>query len=97
VTSYKAFEWDESKNALNIAKHGVSFETASQKFEGPVYTAIDARFDYGERRFVSVGIVGNVVVLVVVHTDRDGHTRLISARTASRKERQKYYDEIQKS
>ena len=96
MTPDGAFEWDESKNALNIAKHGVSVETASQIFKGPVYTATDERIDYGERRFVSVGAVENVVVLVVVHTDRDGHTRLISARTASRKERQKYYDEIQK-
>ena len=88
------FEWDEAKNNANIEKHRVSFETALRIFEGPVLTWFDDREDYGEDRFISIGAVDDIVVLVVAHTDREGVTRLISARPASRRERQKYYEQI---
>ena len=87
------FEWDEAKNQANIRKHGVSFETARRIFDGPVLTWVDERMDYGEVRHVSIGKVGNAVV-VVAHTDRDGRMRLISARPASRKERQAYHERV---
>ena len=87
------FEWDEAKNQANIRKHGVSFETARRTFDGPVLTWVDERMDYGEVRHVSIGKVGNAVV-VVAHTDRDGRMRLISARPASRKERQAYHERV---
>lgn len=89
------FEWDDAKNQVNIRKHGVSFETAKRIFEGPVYTCLDDRDDYGEERFISIGMVDGIAVLVVVHTDREGRVRLISARPASNKERQRYYEQIQ--
>ena len=44
------FEWDEDKNAANIAKHGVSFQRASRIFENRVLTVVDGRADYGEVR-----------------------------------------------
>ena len=88
-----SFEWDEAKNQANIRKHGVSFETARRTFDGPVLTWVDERMDYGEVRHVSIGKVGNAVV-VVAHTDRDGRMRLISARPASRKERQAYHERV---
>lgn len=84
------FEWDDDKNRKNIEKHGVSFEVASRIFENRTVTFIDTRFEYGELREVSLGIVSGIVVLTVVHTDRDGKTRIISARRADRKERQRY-------
>lgn len=84
------FEWDGEKNLQNIAKHGVSFDTASRIFDGIVLTAEDRRFDYGETRLISIGAVEGIVVLTVAHTDRDGRIRLISARPASRKERNRY-------
>ena len=87
------FEWDEAKNQANIRKHGVSFETARRTFDGPVLTWVDERMDYGGVRHVSIGKVGNAVV-VVAHTDRDGRMRLISARPASRKERQAYHERV---
>ena len=64
------FEWDEAKNRQNIAKHGVSFKDAIKIFEGFTFDAHDGRFDYGEERTISIGMAGNVAVLVVVHTDR---------------------------
>lgn len=44
------FEWDDLKNRANVAKHGISFETASGIFEGPFITAQDTRGAYGEAR-----------------------------------------------
>jgi len=86
------FEWDESKNQSNIAKHDLSFEKAIAIFRNPVLTRIDDREDYGEIREISTGEVNGSVVLVVVHTDRDNITRIISARLASKTERKDYYD-----
>ena len=89
------FDWDETKNARNIAKHGISFEMARRIFDGPVLTAIDQRADYGERREVSIGKIDGVAILAVVHTDRLGRVRIISARPASRRERNRYEQTIQ--
>lgn len=90
------FEWDEAKNKQNIKKHGVSFKTACRIFEGPVLTLIDDRYDYGEVREISIGVVDKIAVLTVVHTDRNGAKRLISARLARRDERKKYETTLQK-
>lgn len=88
------FEWDEEKNRTNIEKHGISFEQACRIFEGVTLTAIDDRFEYGEVREISLGMVDGIVVLSVVHTDRNGNTRIISARQANRKERKQYEEAI---
>ena len=88
------FEWDEAKNQANVRKHGVTFETASRIFETPVLTLRDRRKDYGEARYVSIGQLRGGALVVVAHTDRAGRTRLISARPASRRERQVYYEKI---
>ena len=90
------FEWDEDKNQGNIAKHGIGFERASRIFQGPTLDWIDDRDDYGEERIVSIGMIEGVLVLVVVHTDREGVTRIISARPAKRPERKRYDEEIRK-
>jgi len=84
------FEWDDDKNRINIAKHGIGFETARLIFDGPTVDRLDDRKDYGEERIISVGMVKDVLILVVVHTNRDGITRLISARPAKRSERSWY-------
>jgi uncharacterized DUF497 family protein len=84
------FEWDEEKNLANRRKHGISFEEASTIFERPVLSLEDEGHD-GEVRERSYGLVGGVVVVCVVHTDRDGLTRIISARKATRNER-KHFD-----
>lgn len=92
-----AFEWDDEKNQSNIEKHGIQFEDAQKIFDGPVLTQMDDRNDYGEVRETSLGQLNGMVVLMVVHTDREGITRLISARKATRKERQRYEEAIQQS
>jgi uncharacterized DUF497 family protein len=90
------FEWSEDKNATNIAKHGIGFERASRIFEGPVLTEVDDRADYGEIREVSIGAIERVLFLTVVHTDRSGLIRMISARRANRAERRRYDEAIRK-
>ncbi len=87
------FEWDEEKNLANVVKHGVSFEAAIGIFDGPVVEAIDDRFEYGERRVITVGIAQGRV-LVVVSTMRGEARRIISVRIASRNERQQYYRKV---
>ena len=88
-----AFEWDPDKNQANIEKHGVPFEVAKRIFDGTVVRWLDTRKDYGEDRYIGIGKVVNAS-LVVVYTDRGGNIRLISARPASRKEREKYSVQI---
>jgi uncharacterized protein len=90
------FEWDENKNKGNITKHGIDFQQAKQIFEDPnLLTYEDTRFSYGEAREISIGQLllttqSKIIIAVVVHTDRGGKIRLISARKASKQERIEY-------
>ena len=89
-----AFEWDEQKSAANVAKHGISFEEARLIFDGVVLSWTDDRADYGEIREISIGLIRELVAVTVVHTDRNGKTRIISARLANRNERRLYHEHI---
>lgn len=89
------FEWDAHKSAINRAKHGIDFEEAALIFDGPVFTRTDDRFDYGERRQISIGAISGLVVVAVVHTDRNGAIRIISARLANRRERKLYHEHLE--
>jgi uncharacterized DUF497 family protein len=85
------FEWDPDKAAANLGKHGVSFEEASTAFGDPLSTTIhDPSHSEEEDRFVLIGTTHVGRLVVVVHTDRDGAVRLISARLASPRERRTY-------
>ncbi|MBN1959774.1 MAG: BrnT family toxin [Deltaproteobacteria bacterium] len=91
------FVWDEEKSRLNVLKHGVSFELAIEVFQDPrCLTKIDERFDYGEQRWVTTGLVRGIVILLVVYTEQSENEeeidviRIISARRASRQEREAY-------
>ncbi len=79
------FVWDEEKNRQNIAKHGVSFEQAKRIFDGFTVDRIDDRFIYDEIRVFSLGMVGYATILAMIHTDRQGIIRIISARRADRR------------
>lgn len=91
------YEWDEAKNQTNIAKHGISFDLAARIFDGFTVEAEDTRVDYGETRLVSIGCVDGIAVLVVVHTDRHGTCRIISARQANTQERARYDTALQET
>lgn len=85
------FEWDQDKNKANIVKHGISFEQASEIFKGTIIEGADTRQDYGEARKIAFGIIPHLMMIVVViHTDRNGITRIISARPANKRERKQY-------
>ena len=90
------FEWDADKNLANRRKHGLSFEEASTIFEGPVLSLEDDGHD-GEVRERSYGLIGGLVVVCVIHTDRDGIIRIISARKATRNERKFFNAHLQKA
>ncbi|MFM7458895.1 MAG: BrnT family toxin [bacterium] len=90
------FEWDEAKNRINIEKHGIGFEEAKLLFEMPHLRSF-TRHDHGEIREISIGEIYEILIIVVIHTDRDGIIRIISARKASKKERSLYYDHIKKT
>jgi uncharacterized DUF497 family protein len=86
------FEWDDDKDRGNREKHGIGFEEAALIFEGLTLSKTDDRKDYGEIRTITLGQLAEQVVVVVVHTDRNGRIRLVSARLANRMERKEYND-----
>lgn len=87
-----SFEWDDQKAAINLTKHGVSFTDAVAVFDDPFALDIEDRsLDYGEVRRRIVGL-GHGRFLTVIYTERDDAIRLISARKATRTERQEYGD-----
>lgn len=83
------FEWDEIKRQSNLAKHGVDILDAALIFEGETFSLVDDRHDYGEVRYKSIGMADGTC-FVVVHTEREGVTRLISAWKGSRHDRAEY-------
>jgi uncharacterized DUF497 family protein len=86
-----AFEWDETKDATNLRKHGVGFVEASTVLGDALSVTIaDPDHTAEEHRFVIVGISKAQRLLVVVHTMRGERIRLISARIASKRERHIY-------
>jgi uncharacterized protein len=85
------YEWDRAKNRSNFAKHGLDFEDAEQVFTGPCVTFEDDRFDYGEERLITLGLLAGRVV-IIAHAPHGEVTRIISMRKANRRE-QKIYQE----
>jgi uncharacterized DUF497 family protein len=85
------YEWDEAKNRKNLGKHGLSFEDAAQVFSGPCVTFEDDRFEYGEERLITLGLLAGRLV-VIAHSPRDEGTRIVSMRKGNRRE-QKIYQE----
>jgi uncharacterized DUF497 family protein len=84
------FEWDEAKNLENIRKHQIDFADIPEMFESPMLIELDDRIDYGEDRWVGIGLLRNGVA-VVVWTERQSDViRIISARKANRYERKRF-------
>lgn len=87
------FEWDTTKAASNLKKHGISFDEAKSVFydEFAVQFYDDGHSD-DEDRFLMLGFSCESKILLVCHCERDsGHTiRIISARKATTNERKHY-------
>ncbi len=84
------FVWDEDKRQENIDKHGIDFLDVPRVFDGPMLCRIDDRTDYGEDRWLGLGMLDVGVALVVYTEPDDEVVRIISARKANRLERNKY-------
>jgi uncharacterized DUF497 family protein len=87
------FEWDEQKRLANIKKHGIDFVDVPAIFKNDIVTVIDDRFDYGETRYQTLGLLRTRVIMVV-HTESETVIRLISARKANKYEEKIYFSEI---
>jgi hypothetical protein len=87
------YEWDEAKRQSNIQKHGIDFRGIERVFAGETVTILDDRFDYGESRFVTVGVLSGRVV-VIAHTETQEVIRIISVRKATKNEEASYFKEI---
>jgi len=86
------FQWDEAKHRQNVSKHGVGFAEACTVFGDPLEVTIpDPDHSTGEQRYLSVGLsVGGRVLVVCYAEPADDTIRIISAREASRRERNDY-------
>ena len=85
-----SFEWDDEKYQANIKKHGIRFETAARVFfdKNAVYYYDELHSD-DEDRIKVIGMVEKI--LTVIYTERGETNRIISARNATKKEREDYY------
>lgn len=88
------FEWDDDKARQNPDRHdGVTFEDATRVFDDLfAISREDLREDYGEQRFLQIGMAGDQV-LVVAYTMRGERIRIISARRAEAFERRRYHED----
>lgn len=84
------FEFDPTKAASNVRKHGVSFADAEALFEDPLAVHTTDPDAEGEERFVAIGLGGAGEVLVVVYVLRGAAIRLISVRRATKREVKAY-------
>ena len=85
------FEWDAKKAAANLQKHGVSFDEAVTAFSDRLSILLpDPDHSTGEERYLVMGLSTRGRLLVVAFVERPPRTRIISARLATRSERQNY-------
>jgi uncharacterized protein len=88
------FEWNEVKNKINIQKHGIDFQDASDIFNSPLleWEQANSFNEYGEMRLNAIGLMHGYEVFAV-YTERENGTiiRFISVRQANKNERENYH------
>jgi uncharacterized DUF497 family protein len=87
------FIWHEPKRQANLKKHGMDFPDAERVFAGPTFTFEDDREDYGEQRWVTLGLLREKVV-VIVHTETEEEIRVISMREADKDEQLLFFTNL---
>jgi len=87
------FTWDERKRKKTLDLRGLDFADAKKVFEGATFTFEDDRFDYGERRLVTVGLL-DADVVVIVHTETEKEIRIISMRKGDKDEQEIYFENV---
>jgi uncharacterized protein len=85
--SVDRFDWNERKRELNLAKHGIDFEDATEIFYGPVILHRSDR--NSEERWIAIGSLEDRLI-TVVFTRRADVIRIISARRARKNEEREY-------
>lgn len=88
------FEWDKSKNEVNIRKHGIDFMDVKEMFDHPMLTFLDDREDYAEDRWIGMGWIKSLVGVVVYVERHHDSVRIISARKALKHEVRLYEKSI---
>ena len=92
--NYSLFEWDNKKN-INKEKHKIGFEEAALVFDDPFHIELyDNVHSDAEDRFLAIGTVLNVLIVLVVYTEKNEKVRIISARPATNREKELYYDAV---
>jgi len=89
------FEWDQAKNRTNLRKHGLDLAEAVEMFFGHLLIRPDTREDYGEDRWIGIGITKGRIAFVAFTESSQGTIRIISLRKASNEERKEYEKTIQ--
>jgi uncharacterized protein len=84
------FEWDEQKNRTNIKNHGLDLGDVHKVFEHPMLVNLDDREEYGEERWIGIGLMDMLVVVIVFTEPDDDTIRAISFRKATSYERKRY-------
>jgi uncharacterized DUF497 family protein len=87
--------WSEAKRRRNCIEHGLDFVDALAVFEGATFTFEDDRFTYGERRFVTLGLLLGIPVSIA-HTENSHEIRIISFRKATTREAAIFFEGFQK-
>jgi hypothetical protein len=87
------FTWQEAKRKSNLKTHGLDFLDARKVFEGLTFTFEDDRFEYGEQRFITLGLLNGTPVSIV-HTETAGHIHIISFRKATKHEQIIFFENI---
>jgi uncharacterized DUF497 family protein len=85
--------FDPAKQQANLAKHGLDLADAADLLSGPCLERVDDRYDYGEERWVSIGLLNNAVA-VCVWADWGDVARIISLRKATADEEEAWFAEL---
>lgn len=85
------YDWDNEKRKINLQKHGIDFVGAIKVFDDPDRIEFSSHRK-GEERLQTIGITHGVIISLV-YTVRKDKKRIISARMASKNERETYYEE----
>lgn len=94
-------EWDENKNQRDILIHGISFDEAKRVLDDPNALGLydETHSSLEEDRYICIGDIGieDCLIVFVVLTDRKGNIRSISARKATQKEKEAYYENLRRT
>ena len=89
------FVWENTKNKINIKKHGIDFADAVQMFYYQMLTCVDRRKDYKEERWVGIGVLKGIIAVIVYTEDEvNDIIRIFSVRKATSYESKKYKENV---